>query len=116
MIVAFVNRKSGGQAGEEIEAHLRRLLPPSRVFSLPETSPERALVACQKTLHSQGDYRVLVCGGDGTVAWVLSAIDNVVGIDTDGNASRNDPLSYRPPVAVLPLGTGTYTLSHYQIN
>ena len=39
------------------------------------------------------NVRVLVCGGDGTVGWVLSAMDSL-------------GLSYFPPVAVIPIGTG----------
>lgn len=41
-------------------------------------------------------YRVLACGGDGTAAWLLSALDKL--------AERG--ATYLPPIAVLPLGTG----------
>ena len=49
------------------------------------------------------NLRILVCGGDGTVGWVLSVLDEVLDQTTTprvGNAR------VRPPVAVLPLGTG----------
>ena len=46
-----------------------------------------------KFFQSLSNLRVLACGGDGTVGWVLSILD-----DLDIRPS--------PPVAVLPLGTG----------
>ncbi len=41
-----------------------------------------------------GNVQILVCGGDGTVGWVLEAIDQL-GLT-----------HLHLPVAVLPLGTG----------
>lgn len=42
------------------------------------------------------DYKILVCGGDGTVGWVLQCLDNV-GQDSECQS---------PPCAIVPLGTG----------
>ena len=44
-----------------------------QVIDLSETPPEGGLEICR--LLSQHSCRVLVCGGDGTVGWVLTTID-----------------------------------------
>lgn len=42
------------------------------------------------------NYKILVCGGDGTIGWVLQCLDNV-GQDSECSS---------PPCAIVPLGTG----------
>lgn len=45
------------------------------MFDLSELNPSKALQLC--TLLPPGSVRVLVCGGDGTVGWVLDAVDTM---------------------------------------
>ena len=72
-LLAMVNPKSGGQDGERVLAQLMRLLNPIQVVNLEETAPEVALQMCG--LLPDVNWRVVVCGGDGTVGWVLGALD-----------------------------------------
>uniref|UniRef100_A0A8C5BWL3 Diacylglycerol kinase n=1 Tax=Gadus morhua TaxID=8049 RepID=A0A8C5BWL3_GADMO len=76
---------------------LRRRHPEdySKVFDLSKLAPSKALQLC--TLLPPGSVRVLVCGGDGTVGWVLDAIDAM-------KLKGQDP--FIPQVTILPLGTG----------
>lgn len=46
-----------------------------QVIDLSEIPPEGALEWCRLLPHVQ--WRILVAGGDGTVGWVLSAIDKL---------------------------------------
>lgn len=41
-------------------------------------------------------YQLVVCGGDGTIGWMLSRLDSV----------GQDAACHSPPIALLPLGTG----------
>ncbi|KAL3640479.1 Diacylglycerol kinase 2 [Castilleja foliolosa] len=89
-LLVFINAKSGAQNGPVLQRRLSMLLNPLQVIELcPSQGPEAGL----ELFRSVQNFRVLVCGGDGTVAWVLDAI---------GKCHYESP----PPVAVLPLGTG----------
>ena len=88
-LLAFVNRGSGGRQGAAMLHQLRRLLSPHQVVDLDQGSAEDVL----QSFGTVGRFRVLACGGDGTIGWVLSLLDGA-------------SLEYTPPLAILPLGTG----------
>ncbi|GAB5359681.1 hypothetical protein AAMO2058_000563800 [Amorphochlora amoebiformis] len=88
-VVVFVNVKSGGRYGERLLHEFLSVLNPLQVFDLGESGPEPGL----NIFKNVPRLRVLVCGGDGSASWVLSAIDSI-GFDRD------------PPVSMLPTGTG----------
>lgn len=89
-LLVFINKKSGAQRTESLKLRLRFLLNPVQVFELsPAQGPEHGLQLFKKVPH----FRILVCGGDGTVGWVLDAVDK---------HNYESP----PPLAILPAGTG----------
>ncbi|KAH0620756.1 hypothetical protein JD844_021492 [Phrynosoma platyrhinos] len=88
-LLVFVNPKSGGNQGTKIIQSFMWYLNPRQVFDLCQGGPKEALEMYRK-VHN---LRILACGGDGTVGWILSILDQL----------RLNP---SPPVAILPLGTG----------
>ncbi|CAG5130011.1 unnamed protein product, partial [Candidula unifasciata] len=91
-LMVFVNVKSGGCQGLNLITSFRKLLNPHQVFNLENGGPLPGLYVFRNIPY----YKILVCGGDGTVGWVLSCLDNV----------GQDAECQSPPMAIVPLGTG----------
>ncbi|KAJ0069030.1 hypothetical protein NL108_016334 [Boleophthalmus pectinirostris] len=91
-LLVFVNPKSGGLKGRELLHGFRKILNPHQVFDISHGGPLPGL----HVFRSVPRFRVLVCGGDGSVGWVLSVLETI----------RHKMVCREPPLAILPLGTG----------
>ncbi|KAL2654204.1 hypothetical protein R1flu_022332 [Riccia fluitans] len=107
-IIIFINAKSGGRLGPELEALLVELVASNQVYDLSKCKPvqvlrcglgyleEAAKAGDDCAQSTRNNLRIMVAGGDGTVGWVLSSVAEVEpreGFEV-------------PPVGVIPLGTG----------
>uniref|UniRef100_A0A8C6VWV4 Diacylglycerol kinase n=1 Tax=Nothobranchius furzeri TaxID=105023 RepID=A0A8C6VWV4_NOTFU len=88
-LLVFVNPKSGGNQGSKVIQSFMWYLNPRQVFDLTKGGPREGLELYSKVPN----LRIVACGGDGTVGWILSVLDQL-------------KLCPQPPVAILPLGTG----------
>ncbi|XP_053330194.1 diacylglycerol kinase eta-like isoform X2 [Spea bombifrons] len=88
-LLVFVNSKSGDNQGVKFLRKFKQFLNPAQVFDLMNGGPQLGLRLFQKF----SNFRILVCGGDGSVGWVLSEIDML-------------GLHKQCQLGVLPLGTG----------
>ncbi|XP_068918570.1 diacylglycerol kinase kappa [Petaurus breviceps papuanus] len=88
-LLAFVNSKSGDNQGVHFLRKFKQFLNPAQVFDLMNGGPHLGLRLFQRF----STFRILVCGGDGSVGWVLSEIDTL-------------GLHKQCQLGVLPLGTG----------
>ena len=108
-----MNPKSGGRQGSKILRKCQYLLNPRQVYNLANGGPVQGLLMFREVLYflkiislkkyikiefcffftKVPNVRIIVCGGDGTVGWVLDALDK-------------NPFVHQPSVGVIPLGTG----------
>jgi len=91
-LLVFINARSGERQGLQLQQLLQHHLNPHQIFLLEEGGALPGLFAFRKVTR----FRVLICGGDGTVGWVLSHLELL-----------QDHLKCpRPNIALLPVGTG----------
>ncbi|KAK2151392.1 hypothetical protein LSH36_365g05036 [Paralvinella palmiformis] len=88
-LLVFVNAKSGDNQGVKMLRKFKQILNPAQVFDLTSSGPKIGL----RLFQNFESFRVLVCGGDGSIGWVLNEIDKL-------------GLHKMCQVGVLPLGTG----------
>ncbi|KAJ8407158.1 hypothetical protein AAFF_G00288340 [Aldrovandia affinis] len=88
-LLVLVNSKSGDNQGVKFLRRFKQLLNPAQVLDLMNGGPQLGLRLFQKFEM----FRILVCGGDGSVGWVLSELDKL-------------GLHKQCQLGVLPLGTG----------
>jgi len=95
-LIVVGNQKSGNSDCANILAAFRRQLNPSQVIDLAEGRMEEVMEWCQ--LAAPAQCTILVCGGDGTVGWLLNTVNKLM-----PTLSSHAQL---PVVAIFPLGTG----------
>ncbi|XP_064639407.1 diacylglycerol kinase delta-like isoform X2 [Lineus longissimus] len=88
-LLVFVNSKSGDNQGVKFLRRFKQLMNPAQVFDLMNGGPYTGIRLFQKF----DPFRILVCGGDGSVGWVFQEMDKL-------------KLHNQCQVGVLPLGTG----------
>lgn len=89
-LVVIANIKSGSSEAEEVASLFRGILNPIQIFTLSSRGPAEALEIVKL---SPVKCRILVCGGDGSVAWTLNTIHEM-------------QLVNKVSVAICPIGTG----------
>jgi diacylglycerol kinase (ATP) len=107
-LLVLINSRSGGNLGASLAQLFCNLLTPEQVFVIDHEGPMPIL---RKFCHVK-NLRILACGGDGTIGWIMNCIDEIRSnskMSKDHSKNPNElscAFEVYPPVAILPLGTG----------
>lgn len=92
--IIFINKTSGGGFGAKVKEKLTGRKN-SYIVTLPDEP--NSWKGLNKEVLYDPKLKIIVCGGDGTINWVVSMLKDFYGHDND---------CFRPPLSVIPLGTG----------
>lgn len=98
-LLVLINSRSGGNLGASLAKLFCDLLTPEQVVVIDHEGPMPTL---RRFCHVK-DLRILACGGDGTIGWIMNCIDE---LRAQGTRDGTNAFHVYPPVAILPLGTG----------
>lgn len=93
-LLIFINPGSGGGLAPDLIARVEGD-PSVRIVRLPDEASSWADTHAE--ILEDNTLRCVACGGDGTVNWVVSLLNHRFGMEASG---------FRPPMAVIPFGTG----------
>lgn len=92
-LFVFANSKSGNSDAEAIIHNLTSILNPLQIIEMNKIDPDKVMEWMAEYSH-RVNFKILVCGGDGSVGWILESLSKV------------QFKKYEPSIGLLPLGTG----------
>lgn len=73
--VVFVNPRSGGQLGNQLLREFYAWLNPWQIVDMSREKDPREALRRFRPLAMTGRMRILACGGDGTVSWIVNSLE-----------------------------------------